>query len=251
MVVVSSRDRVSQWHATLPGRRRDAPVQERDRRTRHPVLLQNRHRGKRRPVPDRSHAGYGAGIHLDRDVACGGRKRSRPTQGTRLRPVQAHQSGHTGPADSAHDRTRLCIARKMGAGIAKIDPKDHRRRDVQGWTFPENASGPFAEDTPGPWRSYETVHKMWEFLRDVDLRFGKQGLGEWFDLPRQEIKAGLKRWVAPGGATQLQAVTSSSRSGRDSSPWSRPRQSPSRTSPWHRRRHRPPPRHGAANAIRR
>jgi len=51
-----------------------------------------------------------------------------------------------------------------------------------GWTFPYNASGVFAEDTPGPWRSYEAVYKMWEYLRDTDLRFGQKGLGEWFDF---------------------------------------------------------------------
>ena len=55
-------------------------------------------------------------------------------------------------------------------------------REVDGWRFAPNSSGAFAEDTEGPWRSYDATVRTWRFLRDVDLRFNARGLGEWFDI---------------------------------------------------------------------
>ena len=55
-------------------------------------------------------------------------------------------------------------------------------RSFQGRKFPLGASGPFAEDTPGRWRSVSEVRRLWAFLKDIDERAGKNRLGEWFDF---------------------------------------------------------------------
>ena len=53
-------------------------------------------------------------------------------------------------------RLRLRIRNQLGV------------HSVGGWTFAANSSGPFAEQTPGRWRSYEATERMWRFLRNVD-----------------------------------------------------------------------------------
>jgi FkbM family methyltransferase len=55
-------------------------------------------------------------------------------------------------------------------------------KSINGWYFEQNSSGPFAEDTPGPWRSYDQIVRVFGFLKAVDIRFGANGLGEWFDI---------------------------------------------------------------------
>jgi hypothetical protein len=50
------------------------------------------------------------------------------------------------------------------------------------WKFHYSSSGSFAEETPGPWRSYADVYAMWEKLRDIAARSKSKGLGEWFDF---------------------------------------------------------------------
>jgi FkbM family methyltransferase len=55
-------------------------------------------------------------------------------------------------------------------------------RSFQGWKFHLNSSGPFAEGTPGRWRSVSEVKRLWAFLKDIDERAGKNRLDEWFDF---------------------------------------------------------------------
>ena len=98
------------------------------------------------------------------------------SQVTRAQPIRFMTTlGYALPERWARASRKL-IRKTAGVGAFK------------GWTFPANASGAFAEDTPGPWRSYEAAHAMWAFLRDVDLRFGKNGLGEWFDFHATKSK---------------------------------------------------------------
>ena len=62
---------------------------------------------------------------------------------------------------------------------------DHGLRGVRslaGWRFCDNSSGPFAEDTPGPWQTYASAVRLWRFLRDIDLRLDARGLHDWFDI---------------------------------------------------------------------
>lgn len=55
-------------------------------------------------------------------------------------------------------------------------------RSFQGRKFPLGSSGPFAEGTPGRWRSVSEVRRLWAFLKDFDERAGKNRRGEWFDF---------------------------------------------------------------------
>jgi FkbM family methyltransferase len=70
--------------------------------------------------------------------------------------------------------------------LAKLVRDANRRlrgvRSVAGWRFGVNSSGPFAEDTPGPWRTYASALRLWRFLRDIDLRLDARGLHDWFDI---------------------------------------------------------------------
>ncbi|MGY4606994.1 FkbM family methyltransferase [Bradyrhizobium sp. USDA 4474] len=51
-----------------------------------------------------------------------------------------------------------------------------------GWKFQLGSSGPFGDDTPGPWHPFDRVKRTWEALRDIDARFATRGLAEWFDI---------------------------------------------------------------------
>jgi FkbM family methyltransferase len=54
---------------------------------------------------------------------------------------------------------------------------------VRGWRFPAGSSGPFGNETPGPWHSYEWALRTWRFLHDIDQRYAINGSGdEWFDV---------------------------------------------------------------------
>ena len=53
---------------------------------------------------------------------------------------------------------------------------------VRGWRFPAGSSGPFGDDTPGRWHSYEWALRTWRFLRDIDRRYAASRLGDWFDV---------------------------------------------------------------------
>ncbi len=121
-----------------------------------------------------SHAGGGRDLALLKGL--GYDRFKLISQVTRAQPIRFMTAlGYALPERWARESRKLL---RRTIGIETLD----------GWTFPGNASGAFAEDTPGPWRSHEAVHKMWEFLRDVDLRFGKRGLGEWFDFHATKSK---------------------------------------------------------------
>lgn len=51
-----------------------------------------------------------------------------------------------------------------------------------GWHFPFGSSGPFGEDTPGRWNSYEATLRSWRRLHDLDARHKAGGLGDWYDI---------------------------------------------------------------------
>jgi FkbM family methyltransferase len=55
------------------------------------------------------------------------------------------------------------------------------RRDEL-WRFPRGSSGPFAEDTPGPWRDHAAVLALWRQLRDIDKRRRPGKGSDWFDI---------------------------------------------------------------------
>jgi FkbM family methyltransferase len=48
------------------------------------------------------------------------------------------------------------------------------------WHFPPNSSGPFGEELPGQWYSYEKTVALWRQLNSIYKRTG--ALGEWFDI---------------------------------------------------------------------
>jgi FkbM family methyltransferase len=50
------------------------------------------------------------------------------------------------------------------------------------WVFPFGSSGPFGEETPGPWRNVEDALALWRHLKNVDEQHGLGGLGDWYDI---------------------------------------------------------------------
>jgi FkbM family methyltransferase len=51
-----------------------------------------------------------------------------------------------------------------------------------GWTFNFGSSGPFAEDTDGPWRTLEAVAHTWVAFQLGQSRYGVPTLDVWHDL---------------------------------------------------------------------
>jgi FkbM family methyltransferase len=78
------------------------------------------------------------------------------------------------------------LAFRMPSNAVKLMRRGERkflgRSRTDGWIFPWGSSGPFAEDTPGPWRTRSEVLGLWRYLRDLDVRSGSHGLGEWYDI---------------------------------------------------------------------
>src|SRR5262249_18527753 len=70
---------------------------------------------------------------------------------------------------------RFPLARRVASKLFAV-------RQVDGWIFSGNSSGPFGEDTPGSWHSHKRANRLWRYLRDVDGRHAARGLGEWFDI---------------------------------------------------------------------
>jgi FkbM family methyltransferase len=51
-----------------------------------------------------------------------------------------------------------------------------------GWTFTLGSSGPFAEDTDGPWQTLETVAHTWVAFQLGQSRYGPPSLDVWHDV---------------------------------------------------------------------
>jgi FkbM family methyltransferase len=58
---------------------------------------------------------------------------------------------------SGHPLARL--VRKLGAA-ALLQKKLSRSRSKDGWIFPYGSSGPFGDDLPGPWQSFDEICKL-------------------------------------------------------------------------------------------
>lgn len=115
-----------------------------------------------------SHAQAGADLELLRDLRYD--KFKVISQRTRTQPTRLEAwLGYALPPKWSR-RVRLRIRNWFGV------------HSVGAWKFAANSSGPFAEKTPGRWRSYGATVRMWRFLRDVDRRYSKEGVGDWFDI---------------------------------------------------------------------
>jgi FkbM family methyltransferase len=53
---------------------------------------------------------------------------------------------------------------------------------VGDWRFEPASSGAFAEDTPGAWRSYDSIVRRCRALKSIEPRREARGLHEWFDI---------------------------------------------------------------------
>ena len=53
---------------------------------------------------------------------------------------------------------------------------------VDGWRFGGLSSGPFADETPGRWRSYEDTLGLVSYLANIEARREQKGLHDWFDI---------------------------------------------------------------------
>lgn len=92
------------------------------------------------------------------------------SQVTRSQPIEILiKAGYVLPRLAARIVRRLT---SMTRGVTAVD----------GYVFRTGSSGSFAEDTPGPWRSYDAVLSTWQFLHDIDRLHGAGGLAEWFDI---------------------------------------------------------------------
>jgi FkbM family methyltransferase len=46
----------------------------------------------------------------------------------------------------------------------------------------EGESGPWGEQTHGPWQSFDHTQRVWSALHNIDMETGTHGLGWWFDI---------------------------------------------------------------------
>lgn len=66
--------------------------------------------------------------------------------------------------------------------VRKLDSRLRGVQAVDGWSFSPNSSGPFAEDTPGQWQSWDATYELWRYLKDAEAKLEAKGLHEWFDV---------------------------------------------------------------------
>ncbi|MBL0407804.1 FkbM family methyltransferase [Microvirga aerilata] len=67
------------------------------------------------------------------------------------------------------------IIRRMDTAFRGVD------RDGD-WRFSHGSSGPFAEKTPGNWKTAKQVLVDWKRLQNINERFKRRGLGDWYDI---------------------------------------------------------------------
>jgi FkbM family methyltransferase len=82
--------------------------------------------------------------------------------------------------------TLMSLACRMPYRVAAFLRRSERRwrgvTSLNGTPFGEHSSGPFAEETPGRWRTYEEAVELWQFLNRIDKRRETKGLHDWFDI---------------------------------------------------------------------
>ena len=80
--------------------------------------------------------------------------------------------------------TRLqCALPWRAAALLRQGEKRFRGvRAVEDWAFAFNSSGPFGEDTPGPWRTYDDILQLYGAMKSVEDRRVRKGLHDWFDI---------------------------------------------------------------------
>lgn len=79
-------------------------------------------------------------------------------------------------------RLECALPWRAAALLREADRRFRGVQSVDGWTFEFNSSGPFGEDTPGPWRSYDEILRLYLSMRAVAERRVRKGLHDWFDI---------------------------------------------------------------------
>ena len=78
--------------------------------------------------------------------------------------------------------TEYALPWRLAVQVRNADRRMRGAPTVNGWAFSHTSSGPFAEDTPGPWRGFDATLKLWKYLKDAEPRLEAKGLHEWFDV---------------------------------------------------------------------
>jgi len=119
----------------------------------------------------------GAGADLDLLLRLGYDKFKVISQRTRTQPTRLEAWLGYALSPKWSKRLRLRIRERLGT------------HSIGNWRFASNSSGPFAEETPGRWRSFDATVRMWRFLRDLDIRYTEKGLGDWYDIHARQAQA--------------------------------------------------------------
>ncbi|MGY3499931.1 FkbM family methyltransferase [Bradyrhizobium sp. USDA 4471] len=83
------------------------------------------------------------------------------------------------PANVLLDKFARSLPKMVTWRVRRLEGKFLGRLSDGSWNFRMGSSGPFGDELPGSWHSYEDTVKTWKALHDLDKRhFG----GNWFDV---------------------------------------------------------------------
>ena len=68
------------------------------------------------------------------------------------------------------------LPRPMSKVLRGLDRETRGKGRDGDWRFPRGSSGPFGEDTPGPWRTSDEVIAQWRYLQKPGPSWGGSGL---------------------------------------------------------------------------
>jgi FkbM family methyltransferase len=79
-------------------------------------------------------------------------------------------------------RIQCAVPWRVAAALREADTRLRGVTSVGEWRFEFSSSGPFGEDTPGRWRSYDAILGHYQALEHVEVRRERRGLHDWFDI---------------------------------------------------------------------
>jgi FkbM family methyltransferase len=85
-------------------------------------------------------------------------------------------------ASPALHRLECALPWRAAVLVRQADTRFRGVAAVDGWRFEPASSGAFAEDTPGAWRSYDSIVRISRALKSIEPRREAKGLHEWFDI---------------------------------------------------------------------
>jgi FkbM family methyltransferase len=75
-----------------------------------------------------------------------------------------------------------CLPYRAGVLLRAAERRFRGVTSIGDWSFGGESSGPFGDETPGRWHTYEDICELAGYLRQAESRREAKGLHDWFDL---------------------------------------------------------------------